>query len=86
MGLLFALIESNYLNKPLSALHLLAPQIDQTKAACDLVCSPIVFSHNDLLSGNILIVERPGGLANTNADLSSSMQFIDYEYSACGYR
>ena len=66
-------------------------QIEATKAICDQAGSPIVFSHNDLLSGNILIVQQrqqqgQGEQQGQQPSDDSSMQFIDYEYSACGYR
>ena len=55
-------------------------QILETQKICDSVNSPRVFAHNDLLSGNILVMQGHPD------DLSKSMQFIDYEYSACGFR
>lgn len=65
-------------------------QIAETKAICDQMDSPVVFSHNDLLSGNILIVEGkldPHDSTVREQSLGGpSMQFIDYEYSACGFR
>ena len=74
-------------------------QIDETKAACDAINSPIVFSHNDMLSGNILIVERShdhqvvgkeeastSNVGEGDRYIGGTMQFIDYEYSAAGYR
>ena len=74
-------------------------QIDETRAACDAINSPVVFSHNDMLSGNILIVERSpdhqgGGTEKASTSMvgvderriGGTMQFIDDEYSAAGYR
>ena len=50
-------------------------EIAELKSICDAVPSPVVFAHNDLLSGNFLILQG-----------DSSMQLIDFEYSAVGYR
>lgn len=59
-------------------------QVEELKAVCDQIPTEVVFSHNDLLSGNILIVFEPGSQAS---DMDKgNMQFIDYEYSDCGYR
>jgi ethanolamine kinase len=34
--------------------------VARVKGACDLTRSPVVFAHNDLLSGNILVLQRVG--------------------------
>jgi ethanolamine kinase len=34
--------------------------VARIRAACELTRSPVVFAHNDLLSGNILVLQRPG--------------------------
>lgn len=34
--------------------------VARVKRACDLCRSPVVFAHNDLLSGNILVLQRAG--------------------------
>ncbi|GAX75561.1 hypothetical protein CEUSTIGMA_g3004.t1 [Chlamydomonas eustigma] len=60
-------------------------EIEVTKEACDAVMSPIVFSHNDLLSGNILVLETSSD-AHSIGGLLDNMQFIDFEYAASGYR
>uniref|UniRef100_A0A7R9YXN4 ethanolamine kinase n=1 Tax=Chlamydomonas euryale TaxID=1486919 RepID=A0A7R9YXN4_9CHLO len=58
-------------------------EILELKAICDRVPTEVVFSHNDLLSGNILIVREPD---TPEENSEGTMQFIDYEYSDCGYR
>lgn len=32
-------------------------ELKETRALCEAVASPKIFSHNDLLSGNILILQ-----------------------------
>ncbi|KAG2487423.1 hypothetical protein HYH03_013990 [Edaphochlamys debaryana] len=87
----FAKVDFPALRKELSALW----------ALCRRVRSPRVFCHNDLLSGNILIVHGeppPAGAAASAPPASSSagaaddvlgggwLQFIDFEYSCYGER
>ncbi|KAG1677822.1 hypothetical protein FOA52_008586 [Chlamydomonas sp. UWO 241] len=60
-------------------------EIAELKALCDRVPSAIVFSHNDLLSGNILVV-LDTSLPEGEQVERGTIQFIDYEYSDCGYR
>jgi ethanolamine kinase len=45
----------------------------------------LVFGHNDLLSGNILIMQQPG-FDPANPDRDGRIVFIDYEYGAYTYR
>jgi ethanolamine kinase len=35
--------------------------VERVRRACELTRSPVVFAHNDLLSGNILVLQRVGG-------------------------
>lgn len=58
-------------------------EIEQMERACAAVGSPVVFCHNDLLSGNIL-VPLPEASAEPNPD--ADLTLIDFEYSAYGYR
>ncbi|KAK7354279.1 hypothetical protein VNO80_19738 [Phaseolus coccineus] len=50
-------------------------EIVELKELCDLLKSPVIFAHNDLLSGNIMI--------NCEED---KLYFIDYEYASYNYR
>lgn len=53
---------------------------------CDLIKtskSPILFCHNDVHEGNILIDARSKGEGKTDGE---SLRLIDFEYSAYGYR
>ncbi|XP_027331926.1 probable ethanolamine kinase isoform X2 [Abrus precatorius] len=50
-------------------------EIVELKGLCDRLKSPIIFAHNDLLSGNIMI--------NYEED---KLYFIDYEYASYNYR
>lgn len=58
-------------------------QVRELQALCARTASPAVFSHNDLLSGNILILQLAGGAGPGG---EGPMQFIDFEYSAYGFR
>jgi ethanolamine kinase len=50
-------------------------QVNELKDLTDLLNSPTVFSHNDLLSGNIMLNDSQGKL-----------YFIDFEYGSYSYR
>jgi thiamine kinase-like enzyme len=68
---------------------MLCLQIEVTKKECDAVESPVVFSHNDLLSGNILVLESSGDgdhVIGSSHGHAGNLQFIDFEYAAPGYR
>jgi ethanolamine kinase len=54
-------------------------EVDEVRAACEALRSPLVFSHNDLLSGNILVLQ-PKGFTRPSDD--GPLQFIDFEYGA----
>eukprot|EP00775_Hariotina_reticulata_P008598 gene8598-8780_t len=60
-------------------------EIRETQAVCALTNSPIIFGHNDLLSGNILILQQPG-FDPRHPDLKGPLCFIDYEYGSYTYR
>jgi ethanolamine kinase len=64
-------------------------EIQEVKAVCDATCSPLVFGHNDLLSGNLLVLQ-PKGFDPTdssrNADDNGPLTVIDFEYGAYTYR
>ena len=47
---------------------------DSAKNKAILLCNSVVYCHNDLLSGNLLLVTIPGALPR--------LQLIDYEYAA----
>lgn len=60
-------------------------EIHETEAACALGHSPIVFGHNDLLSGNFLVLQAPDTHPD-DADLNGPLTLIDFEYGAYTYR
>jgi hypothetical protein len=55
-------------------------EVDEVRGACTALGSPLVFSHNDLLSGNILVLQPKG---STSASDDGPLQLIDFEYGAC---
>ncbi|KAI8320171.1 kinase-like protein [Martensiomyces pterosporus] len=57
------------------SLEKLARELDELEEVLVKLDSPVVFSHNDLLSGNVI-------LSSSQEDVS----FIDYEYAAYSYR
>lgn len=60
----------------------LEADIAETRTACELAGSPLVFAHADLLSGNLLLLRRPGDSAQAPLDLRTApLQVIDFEYS-----
>lgn len=59
--------------------------VQQVEAACSLTQSPVVFGHNDLLSGNILVLQQ-SGFDPQNPNRNGPVCFIDYEYGAYTYR
>lgn len=63
----------------------LESEVAETEAVCKLTHCPLVFGHNDLLSGNILIMQQPG-FDPANPDRNGRVVFIDYEYGAYTYR
>jgi ethanolamine kinase len=52
-------------------------EVQAVEAAATVVCSPVVFAHNDLLSGNIMVPVADAA----DAAAQPSMTFIDFEYS-----
>ncbi len=52
--------------------------IRETQAVCALTQSPLVFGHNDLLSGNILVLQQQG-FDPQAPDMDGPLCFIDYE-------
>jgi ethanolamine kinase len=66
----------------------LARDVARVRAACERAASPVVFAHNDLLSGNILVLQRCGegegdrGERDAEEDPSGPLTFIDFEYGA----
>lgn len=50
----------------------------QTEAACLRMDSPVVFNHDDMLAGNVLV-------PHDDSD-ASTMQFIDFEYARWSHR
>ncbi|PNX73573.1 putative ethanolamine kinase A-like protein, partial [Trifolium pratense] len=60
---------------------------------CDRLKSPVLFSHNDLLSGNIMINHEEGhelGLMSPVFNVEelnrNALYLIDYEYASYNYR
>lgn len=60
-------------------------ELSELRHLCERAQSPVVFSHNDLLSGNILILQGVDTHGTAEGE-EGPMQFIDFEYSAYGYR
>ncbi|CAK8534371.1 unnamed protein product [Lathyrus sativus] len=50
-------------------------EINELQVLCDRLKSPVVFSHNDLLSGNIMVNQE-----------EDKLYLIDYEYASYNYR
>ncbi|URE00042.1 ethanolamine kinase [Musa troglodytarum] len=50
-------------------------EINELKDLTDLLNAPVVFAHNDLLSGNLMLNDKEGKL-----------YFIDFEYGSYSYR
>jgi ethanolamine kinase len=63
----------------------LEAEVNETEEVCKLTQCPLVFGHNDLLSGNILIMQR-AGFETAKPDRDGRIVFIDYEYGAYTYR
>jgi Choline/ethanolamine kinase len=65
----------------------MASELVAVEALCSQTNSPVVFCHNDLLSGNILVLGQPPG-----TDVASlreeqlQLQLIDFEYGCFSYR
>mmetsp|Transcript_13939 Transcript_13939/g.37215 ORF Transcript_13939/g.37215 Transcript_13939/m.37215 type:complete len:456 (+) Transcript_13939:67-1434(+) len=66
----------------------MAAEVDELQRMCASCASPVVFSHNDLLSGNILVLQEPHVNVHDSSqvNLQGPLQFIDFEYSAPSYR
>lgn len=64
-------------------------EIMAMQQTCEQLDSPVVFSHNDLLSGNIMVplegTPELTALQEGQVD-ASTMQFIDFEYGSYNYR
>lgn len=63
----------------------LEAEVDETEAVCKLTQCPVVFGHNDLLSGNMLILQNPG-FDTEHPDKNGPVVFINYEYGAYTFR
>lgn len=63
----------------------LESEVNETEVVCQLTQCPLVFGHNDLLSGNILILQQPG-FDPASPDRTGRVVFIDYEYGAYTFR
>ncbi len=50
------------------------------------VASPVVFAHNDLLAGNILVRTGSAAAAERAADAEGGLVFVDVEYAAYNFR
>ncbi|KAJ2633841.1 hypothetical protein H4R22_000116 [Coemansia sp. RSA 1290] len=64
-----------YADKAQLSREMLAGELSALKKMLSTVDSPVVFAHNDLLSGNIIMNETRDQVA-----------FIDYEYASYNYR
>lgn len=60
-------------------------EVTEAQALCDSTHSPVVFCHNDLLSGNILLL---GGSAERSVEEMADLpvQLIDFEYGCYSFR
>lgn len=63
----------------------LEAELDATEAACVATGSPLVWGHNDLLSGNIIVMQAPG-FDPAAPDFGGELVLIDYEYGDYNYR
>lgn len=63
----------------------MAAEVADVQALCDSTHSPVVFCHNDLLSGNILLM---GGSPSQTLDevIDLPVQLIDFEYGCYSFR
>jgi Choline/ethanolamine kinase len=63
----------------------MSQEISKVREKCDKTGSPVVFCHNDLLSGNIMVM---GGFQNDRIEdmACKLLQFIDFEYGCYSYR
>eukprot|EP00891_Asterochloris_glomerata_P001276 jgi/Astpho2/1276/Aster-07120 len=61
-------------------------EIEQMEATCMRLESPVVWSHNDLLSGNIMAGSDVNPHETKAAVGPGTMQFIDFEYSCYSFR
>lgn len=60
-------------------------EIARVRRKCDNTSSPVVFCHNDLLSGNIMVMG--GSKSDSYEDMATKpLQFIDFEYGCYSYR
>ncbi|KAI8475730.1 MAG: putative ethanolamine kinase 1 [Monoraphidium minutum] len=63
----------------------LEAEVDASEAACGAARSPVVFGHNDLLSGNLLVLQEEG-FDPEAPDLGMPVTVIDFEYGAYTFR
>ncbi|CAD7699781.1 unnamed protein product [Ostreobium quekettii] len=72
--------------KRFEGLHLdrIAAELDELEQMCVDSRSPVVFTHNDLLAGNILLLRDPGSGGFDNE--KGTMTFIDFEYGCYSFR
>lgn len=59
-------------------MYSLKDEMDKLRKFLDCTPSPVVFCHNDIQEGNILLLSEPG-----NTD---SLMLVDFEYSSYNYR
>ncbi|KIZ06342.1 Choline/ethanolamine kinase [Monoraphidium neglectum] len=60
-------------------------ELEKVEAACAAAGSPVVFGHNDLLSGNLLVLQQPG-FDPASPDVEGPLTVIDFEYGSYTYR
>lgn len=63
----------------------MAKQVAAVRKTCEMMNPPVVFCHNDLLSGNIMVM---GGSKTASVEdmAIKPLQFIDFEYGCYSYR
>ncbi|KAK9842050.1 hypothetical protein WJX81_006195 [Elliptochloris bilobata] len=63
----------------------MAAEVREVQAAVERMAPPHAFSHNDLLSGNILVSTLEAD-ERAETGVAPTVQFIDFEYGAFGFR
>ena len=65
----------------------MASELQQVEELCNKTESPVVYCHNDLLSGNVLVMGQPPGTdVSTLEDEQLQLQLIDFEYGCFSFR
>lgn len=63
----------------------MATEVAEAQELCDSTHSPVVFCHNDLLAGNVLLL---GGSSERSVEDMADLkvQLIDFEYGCYSFR